>query len=147
MNIFLAMASGAAGAVTLNVIHETARHLIPEAPHVQRVAMRAIARPMRRLGRTPPGEERLYLWAMAGDLVSNALYYSMVGLGRPRHPWARGAVLGLAGGLGAVALPGPLGLGSEPVARSPATRVMTVAWYTLGGLAAAAAFQSLRSRS
>lgn len=147
MRISLALASGAAGAVTLNLVHETARHLIPQAPHVHRVAMRAIARPIRRLGRTPPAEERLYLWALAGDLVSNALYYSLVGLGKPRRPVARGAGLGLAGGLAAVALPGPMGLGSEPVARSPATQVMTVAWYTLGGLAAAAAFQSLNRRS
>lgn len=49
-----ALASGAAGALALNVAHETARHFISEAPRVQRVAMRAIARPLRRLGRKPP---------------------------------------------------------------------------------------------
>jgi hypothetical protein len=45
-----------------------------------------------------------------------------------------------------VALPGPLGLGSEPVARSPARQAMTVGWYMLGGLAAAAVYRSLLER-
>jgi hypothetical protein len=37
-----------------------------------------------------------------------------------------------------------MGLGSEPSARTPATAAMTVAWYTLGGLVAAAATRALR---
>jgi hypothetical protein len=147
MNTLPAMASGAVGAIALNLIHESARHILPQAPQVQEVAMRAIARSMRGLGKHPPGRKTLYRWATAGDLVSNALYYSMIGVGRTKHPWARGAALGLLGGIGAVALPGPLGLGSKLVARTPATKAMTIAWYTLGGLAAAAAFDALRRRA
>ena len=147
MTTLKAVASGAAGAVALNLVHETARQLVPEAPRVQRVAMRAIARPLRLVGRKPPDERTRYGMAMAGDLVGNTLYYSLVGLGGSRHQWARGAALGLVGGLMAVALPGPLGLGSGPVARSPARQAMTVGWYIIGGLAAAAAYRSLVERA
>jgi hypothetical protein len=146
MSLSKALTSGVAGAVALNLVHETARHLVPEAPRVHKVAMRAIARPLRRLGRTPPDQKTRYGLAMAGDLAGNTLYYSLIGLGNSRHPWARGAALGLVGGLMTVALPGPLGLGSEPVARSPTRQAMTVGWYTLGGLAAAAVYRSLVGR-
>jgi hypothetical protein len=78
------------------------------------------------------------MMALAGDLVSNSLYYSLVGVGDPRHALRRGAILGLLGGLGAALLPPMLGLGRKPVQRTPQTMAMTVAWYTLGGLAAAA---------
>lgn len=144
MRVARALASGAAGAVALNLVHETARRFLPAAPHVHRVAMRAIARPARRMGRRPPRRRALYGWALAGDLVGNSLYYALVGLGRPEHPWARGGALGLAGGLSALVLPGPLGLGRRSVARTRATRLMTVGWYVLGGLTAAAAFSALR---
>jgi hypothetical protein len=54
--------------------------------------------------------------------------------------------LGLAAGLGAVFLPGPLGLGSAPSNRTTQTQAMTVGWYLLGGLAAGLAYQTLGSR-
>lgn len=37
-------------------------------------------------------------------------------------------------------LPKPLGLGDPPNAHLPGTQLMTVAWYLLGGMVAAAAF-------
>jgi hypothetical protein len=51
----------------------------------------------------------------------------------------RGALLGLAAGVGAAYLPPRIGLGEQPGQRPPATQIMTVAWYLAGGLAAAAA--------
>jgi hypothetical protein len=36
-----------------------------------------------------------------------------------------------------------MGLGSRPGSRTPQTAAMTVAWYTAGGLAASAAYQTL----
>ena len=73
---------------------------------------------------------------LAGDIVSNAAYYSLTGSGK--NAWLRGGLLGLAAGVGGVVLPGPLGLGTAPSNRTTKTQVMTVAWYLLGGLAAAA---------
>ncbi len=46
-------------------------------------------------------------------------------------------------GLGAVALPKPLGPGRQPGQRTPMTQAMTVAWYVAGALAAAATYRSL----
>lgn len=141
MDATRALAAGAVGAVVLNLVHESARQVVPEAPQVQKLGMRAVSRAARWTGNRVPGRDQLYAMAMAGDLASNAAYYSLVGLGDARGAWTRGALLGLAAGVGAVVLPGPMGLGSRPVNRTPATAAMTVAWYTLGGLAAAAAYR------
>ncbi|WP_317172766.1 hypothetical protein [Hymenobacter sp. HDW8] len=81
---------------------------------------------------------------MAGDLLSNGLYYSLVGTGK--NAWQRGLVLGLAAGIGGVVLPGPMGLGEAPSNRTPQTKLMTVAWYLIGGLAAAGVARATRKR-
>ena len=139
-----ALASGLVGATVLTVLHETARQKSDKAPHVHKLGMRAIAKMIEMTGRERPSDEQLYRWAMVGDLVSNSLYYSAVGNGE-KNPWTRGALLGTSAGVGAVGLPGLLGLGSEPSNRTRETQIMTVAWYLVGGLAAAATAQLLAS--
>lgn len=143
MSFLRALGSGLAGAVALNLLHETARQFIADAPRVDVLGKRAIAGAFKATGHEPPPDDELYALALAGDIVSNSLYYSFVGMGDRRNALLRGALLGLGAGVGAVVLPGKLGLGSEPSARTPATQAMTVAWYTVGGLAAAAAYGML----
>jgi hypothetical protein len=144
MSAAAALGSGFAGASTLTLIHQTAQKALPDAPRADLLGMRAIAGTMRQAGLEPPSQDRLYGMALCGDLTANSLYYSLVGLGRPEGAWLRGALLGLAAGLGAVFLPGPLGLGRDATDRNPANQAMTVAWYLAGGLAAAAAYRFLR---
>ena len=144
MALLKALASGAVGATALTIVHETVRRLVPNAPRVDVLGMRAIARPMRELGQEPPPRDTLFYLALVGDLVSNSLYYSLIGLGSRKDVWRRGAALGLTAGVAGVLLPGPLGLGHQPGQRFPATQVMTVAWYLIGGLAAAAAAQRIK---
>jgi hypothetical protein len=50
-------------------------------------------------------------------------------------------------GVGAVVLPPLLGLGQQPGRRTPWTELMTVAWYTAGGVAAAAVAERLDDRA
>ena len=132
----VAAIAGLAGACTVTLIHETMRRLDPDAPRMDVLGMRAIAKMMRAADTTPPEEDTLFGMTLAGDIVSNAAYYSLTGSGK--NAWLRGGLLGLAAGVGGVVLPGPLGLGTAPSNRTTKTQVMTVAWYLLGGLAAAA---------
>ena len=143
MKILRALGSGFAGAVALNLLHETARQFIADAPRVDVLGKRAVAGVMRAAGQEPPPDDELYALALAGDIVSNSLYYSFVAVGDRRKALLRGALLGFGAGVGAVTLPQMLGLGSGPSARTPQTQAMTIAWYTVGGLAAAAAYHLL----
>src|SRR4051812_34219271 len=139
-NAFL---SGLVGATTLTLLHESVRRLRPDAPRMDTLGRRALASGMEAVGMEVPAGDRLQAAALAGDLTSNTLYYALVGLGRPSGALARGAALGAAAGLGAVALPPLLGLGHRPGARTPQTAAMTFCWYLIGGLAAAAAHRRL----
>ena len=135
--------SGAVGAGTVTLLNEVARRVAPHAPRMDVIGERALAGGMRSAGLQPPRGSALYRWSMAGDLASNTLYYGLVGVPLGTRPLLRGVLLGLAAGLGAAFLPGPLGLGRQPGARPPATQLLTVAWYTVAGLAAAATFKAL----
>lgn len=138
-----ALASGLVGATTLTLVHELARRALPDAPRVDLLGMRAIAATLRGGGVTPPPSERLYWWALAGDLASNALYYSLAAVGAPERALWRGGLLGLGAGATTVALPPLVGLGSRLQARTPQTAMLTVLWYLIGGLAAGATIRAL----
>lgn len=140
-SVLQALGSGLAGAVAVTLIHETARRFIPNAPRMDVLGMRAIARGLYKMDEQPPEGKELFKWSIVGDLVSNSLYYSLAGTGQ--QPWVKGVLLGAAAGLGGVALPGPLGLGTEPSGRTPQTKAMTVAWYLIGGLVTAAVAQAI----
>jgi hypothetical protein len=147
MPLLPTLVSGLVGATTLTLLHETARRIVPEAPRADVLGMRTLAIALRALDTPPPRDEVLHRWALLGDLIANSLYYSFVGIGAVRHAWRRGALLGLLAGVGAVVLPGPLGLGNEPTNRERSTQVMTVLWYLTGGLAAAVAAKRLRTET
>jgi hypothetical protein len=118
---------------------------VPYAPRMDVLGMRAIARGARRVGKRPPTGRTLYRATLAGDLLSNTAYYSAVALGG-RHAGRTGAALGIAAGIGALLLPPAMGLGHPPHAHAWSNRLMTVAWYTLGGLAAGCTYQQLQAQ-
>jgi hypothetical protein len=152
MKVIQALGSGLIGAVSLTLLHETLRRLTPEAPRMDLLGMRALSKrslskSMRKLDVEPPSGKELFNLTMAGDLVSNALYYSLVGLtGNGKQAWLSGAGLGLAAGVGAVVLPSAMGLGSGPSRRTPTTALLTILLYLQGGVAAAAAYRLLSKR-
>ena len=138
-----ALLSGLAGAVVLNAIHETVRQVESKAPHIQKLGERGVVKITKATGLPTPTGNALYATAMAGDIVSNTLYYSLIGLAKPPAVLPLGAVLGALAGAGAVTLAGPLGLGGAPVRRTATTASLTVAWYLIGGLTAAGIFSWL----
>ncbi len=144
--ILQSLGSGLAGACALTVLHETARQFIPDAPHADILGMRAIEKVMEAVDEEPPADDELHDWALGGDIVSNALYYSLIGLAKPKDALLTGAALGLAAGVGAVGLPGPMGLGTAPSSRTTATAAMTIGWYLVGGLVTAAAYAVLKRK-
>ncbi|GAB3025862.1 hypothetical protein [Spirosoma pulveris] len=138
------LGSGLAGACALTALHETVRQFVPQAPRADILGMRAIKKVMESADEDPPADDELHDWALGGDIVSNAIYYSLIGLAKPKDALLTGAALGVAAGVGAVALPGPMGLGTAPSSRTTATAAMTVGWYLVGGLVTAGVFSLLK---
>lgn len=143
MSFLKAIASGFVGACAVTLINETIRQFAEDAPRLDVLGKRAIAFPLMKAGIEPPPNSELYWITMGGDLLSNSLYYSLIGLGEEKNALKNGAFLGMIAGLGAVVLSEPLGLGEKPVNRTKNTEIMTVMWYLAGGLAAGAIYQTL----
>jgi hypothetical protein len=145
MKVLPSLAAGFAGAIALTALHEAARRLRPhDAPRMDVLGERGLRKILDLADLPQPAEGVAYTATMLGDILSNGLYYTLVGSGK--HSLPRGLLLGAAAGVGGVLLPGPMGLGEAPSNRTPQTQAMTVAWYTVGGLVAGAVAQALRQR-
>jgi len=136
---------GLAGAAALTLIHETVKKFDPKAPRMDLLGMMALSKIIRGVGGHTPAEKKVYAYTLAGDLLSNAVYYSLAGIGR-KGILQKGAALGIAAGLGALLLPKPLHLNAGYSNRTPRTQAMTVAYYVIGSLVAAALMKGLRRK-
>jgi hypothetical protein len=133
--------SGAAGAAALTAVHQAARAITDNAPRMDVVGMRALSRGAEAGGAEASNTHTgLYRATLAGDLIVNSAYYSLA------TNYTRGAALGLLAGVGALVLPQKLGLGAPPKSELLSNQVMTVGWYLIGGLVAAATAQWLAAR-
>jgi hypothetical protein len=94
MKIGSALGSGLAGAISLTLLHEATRRVVPSAPRLDVLGMRALANTLRVMDQPVPHPTRLHRGALVGDLVANTLYYSLVGVGKDAHMWRRGTLLG-----------------------------------------------------
>ncbi len=136
MKLSSAIGGGIAGAAALTLIHETVRKFDEDAPRMDLLGMEAIEKTLKNADVPVPDGDSLFKITMAGDIISNSLYYSLAGIGKEEHSIVRGAALGFAAGFGAVYLPKPLGLKEAPSNRTAHTKLLTLSWYLLGGLVA-----------
>jgi len=141
-----AIEGGATGALALTLIHETVRKLDPKAPRMDLLGMNAISKLLKSMGQDTPEKNKLFIWAMVGDLISNSLYYSLAGLGSKKNVLQRGILLGLGAGLGAVLLPKPLELNEAPTNRTTKTKALTIGLYLIGGIVAAAIIKQMENK-
>ena len=137
MKPLTALGGGLAGAAAVTLIHESVKRLVPQAPRMDLLGMNAISTSLHAAGLPRPSDRQLFNWALAGDLVSNALFYSMAGIGKEKNLWVKSSLLGLAAGIGAVTLPGPLGLEEKHSNRTLTTQLMTVGLYVAGAVVTA----------
>lgn len=143
MNTLHSLLGGATGAVALTSIHQAAAKTIPHAPRVDVIGRRVVAGSSRALGMSPPVGQTRQNAALALDLISNSLFYSLLGFSSPRNLWRNATALGLIAGVGALAFPKLFNLGVKPVARTVPTALYTISWYTLGSLATASVLAAL----
>jgi hypothetical protein len=140
------LAGGLAGATAVTLIHESIKAVVPQAPRMDRLGMQAIAKGLRKANKRVPKQDALFTMALAGDLLSNAIYYSAAGIGSEKNIWARSSVLGLTAGLGAVFLPGPMGLNKQYSNRTLSTKILTVGLYVAGSLVTTAVIKLLNKK-
>lgn len=146
MNAESAIEGGITGATTLTILHEIVRKLDRDAPRMDEVGKEALGKLFKKLKLDVPDDDKLHLLATGTELISNGLFYSLAGAAGKNNVILRGIFLGLTAGIAAVVLPRQLGLNETASNRNTKTQVMTVAWYMIGGIVAAAVTERLEER-
>jgi hypothetical protein len=146
MNAESAIEGGVTGATTLTILHEVVRMLDRNAPRMDEIGKEALSKLFKKLNLEVPDDEKLHLLATGGELISNGLFYSLIGAGGKENVYLKGALLGLIAGVGAVTLPAKLGLDESASNRTAKTSIMTIAWYLIGGIVASVVTKRLEER-
>jgi len=137
MKSLYAIAGGLAGACALTALHQIVKEKNADAPRMDLLGMESLTKMLQKFDADIPNNKKLYYATMAGDVISNALFYSLAGVGK-KKVMQKGAALGLAAGVGAVFLPKPLGLNQQHSNRTPQTQAMAIGYYLGGGLVSSA---------
>lgn len=138
MKTIASLGGGLAGACAVTLIHESVRKIVPKAPRMDLLGMNAISKGLNAAGINTPTGPKLYTMALAGDILSNAIYYSLAGAGNEKNIWLKSSLLGLVAGIAATTLPEPLGLKEKYRNETAETKLMTIGLYVAGALAATA---------
>lgn len=146
MKVLNALIGGLAGACAITALHQIIKHNDNEAPRMDLLGMESLTKVLNKVGVKPPADDKLYYITMAGDILSNTVYYSLNGAGQ-KSTWLKGSALGLAAGLGAVFLPKPMGLNPKHSNYTRQTQVLSVLYYLTGGLVSAAVTQLLEHQT
>lgn len=134
MSIIKNLIAGLGGAIALNILHESLKRTNGNMPRVDLLGEEAMQKTLHLAGTEIEDEDNLYKATLAGDIVSNTIYYSFIGSGGGKSVWRKAITSGLAAGIGAVTLPKPMGLNPAPVARNTQVKTLTVAYYLAGAL-------------
>jgi len=146
MKTIASLGGGLAGACAVTLMQQSIKKIVPAAPRMDLLGMNAISKGLNAAGIKTPTGNKLYTMALAGDILSNSLYYSMTGAGNEKNIWLKNSLFGLAAGIAAVTLPGPLGLEEKHGNRTTPTKLMTIGLYVAGALVATAITKLLNKK-
>lgn len=138
--------AGLGGAIALNILHESLKKKDKDMPRVDILGEEALEKSLDYFDAEIHNQDTLYKATLAGDILSNALYYSSIGAGDPKYLWTRAVAVGVTAGIGAITLPEPLGLNDEPVARTNKTKALTIGYYLAGALVTGCIVQALHKK-
>lgn len=120
--------AGLGGAIALNLVHEIIRKNFDNVPEVNKVGEEALNKALETLDMKITDKDQLYGATLAGDVISNGIYYAATATS------GFDLVSGAAAGLGAVLLPNKMGLDDSPVAETNQKKIMTVGYYLFGAV-------------
>ncbi|AWH83900.1 hypothetical protein HYN59_01655 [Flavobacterium album] len=139
--------AGLGGAIALNILHESLKRKSKDMPRVDLLGEEALQKTLQHFDAEIDDKKSLYAATLAGDILSNTMYYGMIGNGDKDYLFTRAIAYGLAAGVGAVTLPKPLGLDEEPVAHSNKTKALTVGYYLAGALVTAGILALMKKKN
>ncbi len=137
--------SGLAGSVALTLLHQVIKNKVSHAPRMDKLGMQALEKTMDKAGLYVPSKDKLYKNTLAGDLAANTSYYSLVGL-TPGNSITTGVIIGALAGIGAIGLPGKMGLNQQYSGETTKTKILTIALYVSAGLIAGLVYKFMAKK-
>ncbi|RZK57456.1 MAG: hypothetical protein EOO91_10105 [Pedobacter sp.] len=105
MGLIKNLTAGFIGSVALNLLHETLRKNETNVPKINLLGAEALNKTLVNVGQPAiTDDEELYKATLKVDLISNTMYYSLIG-GKSKLIWPKAIILGLSAGIGAVKFP------------------------------------------
>lgn len=127
-NMYKKILAGLGGAIALNIVHEIIRNNFDNVPEVNKVGEEALGKALEKIDINLTDKDKLYAATLAGDVISNGIYYAATAT------TGFNMVSGAAAGLGAVLLPEKMGLDDAPVAETNQKKIMTIGYYFFGAI-------------
>lgn len=130
------LVAGFGGAIALNALHQFVKKNYHGAPLFNEVEQEAVNKSLEKINLQIKDEDKFYNATMAGDVLSNGLFYTLT-------PFRMSTVFGALGGLGAIVLPKKLGLDNTPIAGTDKKKMITVGYYIFGAMVASGIYKTL----
>lgn len=144
---------GVAGATTLTLLQEALHSIDTKSPRPF-FHKSGVMKKLKKSSGKPQQQSKLFI-TLAGELLANAAYFGLGGLGKKKNAVLTGGLLGTAAGLGVAFLAGAEtnhttenanGRLPEPDADLK-KKLLTVALFTAGGVVAGIAMKRLNKKS
>jgi hypothetical protein len=137
---------GLAGSIVVNLLAEGIRKNFRLTPRLDRYGKQGLDRVTEAagIGRLP--QRPRYWTALAGDLVINTLVFALSGAGSKKRTLPQGLALGAAMAGAMMLAAKPAGIDPETTGENKKEKSMTVAYYIIGGLAAAGLIRWMEGR-
>lgn len=146
MSKFKNLIAGLAGAAALNILHESLKKKGSDMPRVDLLGEEALQKTINYFGGNIDHDKTLYEATLAGDIIGNTIYYSLIGIGNAKYLWPKVAMMGLSAGIGAITLPKPMGLDQEPVAKNDQVKILTFGYYLAGAVVTGLVLNMLKNK-
>jgi hypothetical protein len=134
-----------AGTSALNAINENVKIANTQKPRLDLLGMNLLSKLLQSVSNKTIFRSRMFVWTLAGDLLGNILYYSLMG-GKQKGLWWRGTLLGFLTGAGSVLFRRYPGNTVEYNTRTTKNKLITTLFYLVGGLAASALTRVLTNK-
>jgi hypothetical protein len=155
MKLAQAIEGGLTGASTLSLLQAALHKIDHKAPRPLFHQSGLIKKLKKHSGKKGKQDNKLYM-QLAAELLANAAYFGLAGLGKKKNAILRGGLLGAAAGLGSAfmrdehEMPDPDTLDGSPViqatSNSTKQKLITIGLYTAGGLLAGVAVKKLNTK-
>lgn len=137
MKFISSIAGGFAGACVVTLLNQVIKKYDKGAPRIDLLGQEVAAEAHHALDSNLPSQQTLYKQALAGDLLSNTIYFSIAGA-NDKHPEVQGGMQGVLAGLSAVYAPGlSNALNAKHTGETDKKKILTTAYYFIGGIVAA----------